>query len=240
MEAFASYITYLEKIDPIASGVFSENWLDVGYLPLVSIKPTELCVTERLYSELFNIHEIGFAPIVVNEFDSVADGNHRLTSAWLWNILKFCSNVPWNVESSLFKSRMKQYALLNESAMGDLMLYESFKQLGKLLSDKDKARNLESRLKPVVKQHKTITKMPVVFSPEYSTNAVIKSDYDLNKELRRVPPLLYELLANSQDLVLPPRASYHFTDSVPMPWFKVLEEEAPVSLLTGEHKQVAG
>ena len=240
VESFASYITYLEKINPVASGVFAENWLDVGYLPLVSIKPTELCVTERLYNELFNIHEIGFAPIVVNEFDSVADGNHRLTSAWLWNILKYCSNVPWNVESSLFKSRIKQYALLNEPAMGDLMLYESLKQLGKILSDKEKASNLENNLKPVIKRYKSISNMPVVFLPEYSTNAVIKSDYDMNGELRRVPPLLYEVLANSQDLVLPPRASYHFTDSVPMPWFKVLEEEALVSLVSDSQNQAAG
>lgn len=240
VEAFASYITYLEKINPVASGVFSENWLDVGYLPLVSIKPTELCVTERLYSELFNIHEIGFAPIVVNEFDSVADGNHRLTSAWLWNVLKYCSNVPWNIESSLLKSKLKQYALLNESAMGDLMLYECYKQLGNLLSDKERAYNLENRLKPVIKKYKSITSMPVVFSPEYSTNAVIKSDYDSNSELRRVPPRLYEHLANSQDLVLPPRASYHFTDSVPMPWFKVLEEETPVSLVSNRQNLVAG
>ncbi|MBI1267889.1 MAG: hypothetical protein GC193_10720 [Cryomorphaceae bacterium] len=231
VEGFASYVSYLERINPVASGVYDSNWLDVGYLPLTSIRATELCVTDRLFGELFNLQEVGFAPVVINEFDCVADGNHRITTAWLWNVLKHASNVPWHIDHDAFKASLKEFAERNESAMGAVSLYECYRQLGIILKDPDKARIMETQLKPVIKSHKAIEHMPVLFAPEYSSNAVIKVCYDNSFELSRVPPRLYEELSQSDNLVLPPRASYHFTDSVAMPWFRVVSEEVPVSIV---------
>lgn len=239
VEGFASYATYLERINPVASGIYSSSWLDVGFLPLSSIRATELCVTERLYGELFNIHEQGFAPVIVNEFDSVADGNHRLTTAWLWNILKECVDDNWSTEDYAFQASLKSFVHRNESAMGSVTVFECLRQLGLIFSDSTRAQTLESKLKPIIRQHKTISQMPVLFAPEYCTNAVIKDCYDTKGELRRVPPQLYETLAQSENLVLPPRASYHFTDSVAMPWFKVVQEESQLQAINSNDFKVS-
>jgi hypothetical protein len=78
-----------------------------------------------------------------------------------------------------------------------------------------------------------IKELPVVFLPEYLSQAVVKSHYDEGTKIERACPSVYETLALNDSLVLPPRASYHFTDSALLPWFTVLvllrqnQEEEP-------------
>ena len=71
--------------------------------------------------------------------------------------------------------------------------------------------------------------LPVVLLSEYLSQAVVKGLYDEGIEIVRACPSLYEEMASDQLLVLPPRASYHFTDAALLPWFKVLSSVSPDS-----------
>lgn len=225
LESFAGYETYVSRIQPVASGWYSNTWLDVGFMPLTQIRATELCVRERLVQELLNLPARGFAPVVVNEFDSVADGNHRVTSSWIWNILKHSIHTEWSLENEAFLDSVKDYVNSNREALGQVSLYESLKQLASFLAEDNVRHQLSYTLKPMMRRARAIRKLPVVMLPEYSMGTVEKGSYDQDAALMRVPPSLYEELALSSDLVLPPRASYHFTDAVPMPWFEVVKQE---------------
>lgn len=224
LEAFASYETYVSRIMPVASGWYSNTWLDVGFMPLTQIRATELCVRERLIQELFNLPSRGFAPVVVNEFDSVADGNHRVTASWVWNILKNAIHTEWSLDNDEFQASVREYVNTHREALGQVSLYESLKQLASFLQEEELRARLNHVLKPQVKRLRAIRKLPVVMLPEYSMGTVEKDSYDRAGVLMRVPPSLYAELALSSDMVLPPRASYHFTDAVPMPWFEVVKQ----------------
>jgi hypothetical protein len=210
---------------PVASGWYSNTWLDVGFMPLSQIRATELCVPERLIQELLNLPARGFAPVVVNEFDSVADGNHRVTSSWIWNILKHAIHTEWSLDNDEFQVAVKDYVNGHREALGQVSLYESLKQLARFLADSNIRHQLSYTLKPMMRRTRAIRKLPVVMLPEYAMGTVEKGSYDQSGVLLRVPPSLYSELALSSDLVLPARASYHFTDAVPMPWFEVVKRD---------------
>ncbi len=225
LETFASYETFVSRIAPVASGYYSNTWLDVGFMPLSQIRATELCVPERLIEEIFNIPARGFAPVVVNEFDSVADGNHRVTASWIWNILKHCMHTEWSLSNEVFLSQVRDYVNAHSEALGPVSLYESLRQLASFLADSEKCMRLNHVLKPAMRSAAMIRKLPVVMLPEYSMGTVEKESHDRQGLLQRVPPSLYEELAQTSDTVLPPRASYHFTDAVPMPWFDLVKHQ---------------
>jgi len=237
LESFAAYETYVSRISPVASGWYSNTWLDVGYMPLSQIRATELCVPERLIQELFNLAERGFAPVVVNEFDSVADGNHRVTSSWIWNILRHAIHTEWSLDNVEFQAEIKAYVNAHREALGQVSLYESLKQLAGFLANAEIRNRLNQVLKPIMKRSRSIRKLPVVMLPEYNMGTVEKGSYDQSGLLLRVPPSLYGELAMSNDLVLPARASYHFTDAVPMPWFEVVK---PARFTRESHGQSEG
>ncbi len=224
LESFASYVTYLSRIAPVASGWYSGSWLDVGYMPLTQIRSTELCVRQRLIEEVINIPLRGFAPVVVNEFDSVADGNHRVTSTWIFNILKHAMHTEWSLDNDDFQLRVREYVEAHREALGLVSLYETLKQLASFLNDRHDRARLNGLLKPALRRARAIRKLPVVMLPEYSMGTVEKEAYDNHGLLMRVPPSLYAEIAQSSDMVLPARASYHFTDAVPMPWFEVVKQ----------------
>ncbi|MBX3151872.1 hypothetical protein KF728_17070 [Candidatus Obscuribacterales bacterium] len=225
LESFAGYETYVSRIMPVASGWYSNTWLDVGFMPLSQIRATELCVPERLIQELLNLPARGFAPVVVNEFDSVADGNHRVTSSWIWNILKHAIHTEWSLDNHEFQLAVRDYVSGHREALGQVSLYESLKQLAAFLADSNIRHQLSYTLKPMMRRTRAIRKLPVVMLPEYAMGTVEKGSYDQSGVLMRVPPSLYSELALSSDLVLPARASYHFTDAVPMPWFEVVKQD---------------
>ena len=108
LEVFATYSTLTENMHPVASGFFANSWLDIGSLELAKIRATEQCQPDRLFEEIFNLRDGKIAPIAVNEFGCVADGNHRLTATWIWNILSACQSYTWSIENEAFQRRVAE------------------------------------------------------------------------------------------------------------------------------------
>jgi hypothetical protein len=139
--------------------------------------------------------------------------------------LKHAMHTEWSLDNEEFLLQVKEYVAAHREALGQVSLYESLKQLASFLADEDVRNRLNHTLKPMMRRTRAIRKLPVVMLPEYSMGTVEKGTYDQDGVLMRVPPSLYSELALSSDLVLPARASYHFTDAVPMPWFEVVKQE---------------
>lgn len=220
LEAFASYMTYSKNLNIAAQGLFAGNWLEIGTMPVSEIKATEFCVTERLLDEILNLVQQRFAPIVVNEFNSVSDGNHRLTSVWLWNLLKFVSNCNWSLDNKEFQKKVANFC--NSHEMSNLTKFEVLHHLAVFLTNPKYRSILVNQIKTAIVKHGFIDIVPVTFLPEYLSTTVVKDLYDSGKSIRRVPPSVYGIMASKKDVALPPRASYHFTDAALLPWFSVL------------------
>lgn len=227
LEAFASYSSLADVLNTFLIGLFGDNWLEIGVLRLSQVRPTEICVRERLLDEVCNLPHQRFAPIVVNEHLSVADGNHRLTSSWLWNLLKFCEHCDWSLEDEQLQSKVAQFCAEHSGrGMSPITVHEILGHLGGFLANPEQRSRLHSHIKPALKKYGYIDAVPVVLLPEYLSTTVVKEQYDLGTAVRRVPPSIYKLLNDDAGMVLPPRASYHFTDSALLPWFSVLPPAA--------------
>jgi hypothetical protein len=230
LEGMTSHITLNDNRSIFARGVFAGNFIEVSMMPLVSINATEFCVEERLLDETINLTSRGFAPVIINEYNLVADGNHRLTASHLWNILKFAQDLDWCLENGDFQKRVASYPeavkkglLKQDGRLNSISLHQCLSHLARYLSRPDWRARLVSHIKPLLRKHDFIDELPVVVLPEYSSGAVVKSLYDEGIARQRACPSIYEALWKDENLVLPPRASYHFTDSALLPWFTVLK-----------------
>ncbi|MBY0358626.1 MAG: hypothetical protein K2W82_11540 [Candidatus Obscuribacterales bacterium] len=222
LEALTSYATYHQDSAIFATGVFSSNWVEAALRPLGSIKATEFCVRERLLDEVINLTSKRFAPIVVNEFGSVSDGNHRLTSCWIWNLLKFTSDCQWSLEDEHFQQKVTRFIDEFADELGPISTHEVLGHLAFFLSNPESRSRLNNQVRRLTERHGFIFEVPVVLLPEYSSSTVIKDLYDDGRATVRVAPSIYQAMSAKRSLVLPPRASYHFTDSALLPWFSVL------------------
>lgn len=233
LEAMASHISLAEESgerESFARGVFAGNFIDVSMAPLVTIKATEFCVRERLFDEVINLSSRGFAPVIINEYGLVADGNHRLTASYVWNILKYAQDLEWSLENSEFQRRVAKFS---EAVKGGLLkhgetpspvsMHQALSHLAHFLCRPDWRARLNSYTKPLLKRHDFICELPVVVLPEYLSGAVVKSHYDEGTRVQRACPSIYEAMSLNHHLVLPPRASYHFTDAALLPWFTILK-----------------
>lgn len=233
LEAMASYLSLGEKKRSFARGVFAGNYIEVAMAPITSIKATEFCVRERLFDEVINLSGRGFAPIVVNEYGLVADGNHRLSAAYIWNILKYTQDLEWCLENDHFQKRVADFGRAVEKGLvgqagtiSAVSLHQALDHLAQFLCRPEWRARLNNYTKPLLKSHDFIGELPVVHLPEYLSGAVIKADYDDGIATMRACPSVYEAMADNENFVLPPRASYHFTDAALLPWFKVLREKS--------------
>lgn len=179
---------------------------------------------------MINLSSRGFAPVVINEYGLVADGNHRLTAAYVWNILKYCQDLPWCLENDQFQKRAAAFAgavqnglLKTNSPVSPISIHQAFGHLSHFLCRPDWRARLNSYTRPLLKRHDFVSELPVVVLPEYLSGAVVKSLYDDGEKIERACPSLYEAMSLNSHLVLPPRASYHFTDAALLPWFTVLK-----------------
>lgn len=216
LESFASYISMSWWFHPVMSGIFAGNWLEVAFVPLVFLRPSELCIASRLMDELEKLVEGSVAPLVVNEYRIIADGNHRLISAWIWNVLHGCRNVLWQPESDAFQSIIEE--TLDKLSAGPIVKHEVLRNLSILVNEHgDRLAAVRKSLEP----RELIESLPAVFLPEYSCGAVYKDSYEKNAQVERIPPEFFEVMNLASNVVLPERSSYHFTDSSLLPWFKV-------------------
>ncbi len=222
LEGFASHLTYTKDLRIFSSGFFANNWLEVGLLELSQFRATELCVRERLLDEIVNLTTRGFAPVVINEFRCVADGNHRLTAAWLWNLLKQCHDLKWDVGDDDFQRAVADFAGRHARGMGAVVLHEVLDHLGAFLTTRGLRSRLMGEIRPALSRFRVLGELPVVLLPEYLSGAVLKDPYDRGEATIRIEPSVYEFIQQVPDAVLPARASYHFTDCVLLPWFSVL------------------
>lgn len=221
LEALASYHTFHSQSQIFASGSFAGNWLAVSLAPLASVHATEFCVRDRLLDEIINLSGQRFAPIIMNEFGSVSDGNHRLTSCWMWNLLKFTSNCNWSLEDDEFQEKVGKFVNEFAEELGPISLHEVLGHLAGFLSNPEQRSRLHNHVKRATSRHGFIFEVPVILLPEYSSSTVVKDIYDDGKAVVRVNPSVYYAMQQDRSLVLPPRASYHFTDSALLPWFSV-------------------
>lgn len=219
IEAYASFRSALSG-DSLAGGSFGGNWLEVTAIPLAQIRPTELCQSQRLLDELLNLPARGFAPIIVNEALCVTDGNHRLTASWLWNLLSSHRHLDWHLANHAFQSAVASY--VESKQMAPVLRHELLFHLQTFLVNPETRLTLLERLKPVTSAERIVTALPAVLLPEYLSGAVVKEPYDSGLAIRRAEPAIYQILSSSPYAVLPPRASYHFTDRALLPWFSVL------------------
>jgi len=222
LDAMIAYQSISAGLHTFAAGVFAGNFVEVALYPLVKLGATEFCVRERLFDEVINLVGRGFAPVVINELGLIADGNHRVTASWIWNILKYTAeqNLDWSLDDEEFqKATASYFAQSQESAVSR---HEALSHLAYFLSRPEYRSKLNTYIRPLLADYDYIKELPVVFLPEYLSQAVVKSHYDEGSKIERACPSVYETLALNDKLVLPPRASYHFTDSALLPWFTVL------------------
>ena len=224
LEAMASLLSYLGKLNVFASGMFFGNWIEVAAVSVTDCRGSELCNGERLFQELLKLPEHRFAPLVVNEYGIVSDGNHRLTAVWIWNLLHACRNCNWDLNDMQFQQRVADHFLEQQQVSGlhNVSIYEALGHLGEFLNDSHKRDVLQWQFASEVQRFKKIETVPVVLLPEYLSSAVIKDLYDDAGTRVRAQPHVYEFMAKEPRAVLPARGTYHFADCTPLPWFKAL------------------
>ncbi|MBY0550512.1 MAG: hypothetical protein K2W95_24750 [Candidatus Obscuribacterales bacterium] len=222
LEAAATFLTHQPADNTILfSGIFASNWILAHQRQLSSLIQTELCETPRVFNELLRLGEERFAPVVVNEYNTVSDGNHRLTSAWIWNLLQWCKDIVWSLDCEQFQARIEQAVVQLRLKDRPVTLHETLQHLSNLLAAPQQAREFESKFRPLLHQRRAIEMIPVVFVPEYLCCAVDKPGFEAGR-LVRAEPRLYRAISENGNLTLPPRAHYHYTDSILLPWFRVV------------------
>lgn len=227
LEAFAALSGFLRDEKRIGSGFYNGYWIELLEKPIADCLPTELCENARLFDELLNLPQRGFAPLIVNEFDCIADGNHRLISFWIWNILKHCLQTPWDLGDPSFLQKVAEYC--SDVNMPPVARHQALSHLALFLIDEEQRTILKEFLVSRLRQFKTIDRVPVLLLPEYCALAVDGSYRD-SQQMSRIHPAAFEMMARDNALVLPPRTSYHFADCAPLPWFRILAPENSIRI----------
>jgi hypothetical protein len=222
IEAAASFITYTAHLQLLAHIQLAGNWIAVFKKQLGSIRQTELCLNARIFDELLNLRNGRFAPIIINEYDTISDGNHRFTASWIWNVLRYCVDDDWKLGSSAFQTAVRRSLGQAGLSNSPVTLHQVLYHLGFLLSHEALAGQLEQSLRPALRNGAFIENIPVVFVPEYLCCAVSKSEFDSGTAVVRAHPNLYRTLVNAPHTVLSPRLPYHYTDCILLPWFQVV------------------
>jgi hypothetical protein len=224
IEGFASYCAFSESINPYASGLYGNNWIEVGTVSLSQCRASELCEQNRLLDEIVSLTERGFAPIIVNELGCVVDGNHRLTAAWIWNLLKYCADSNWDLDDDQFQTLVSRF-FKSSKKISPVTRHQMLTHLAAYLSNAVFKRRLEKHIRPLVQHYAPIQGLPALLLPEYLSCPVIKETYDEGRGRVRVPPGVFQLMSQAPHSVLAPRAVYHFTDCALLPWFSILKPD---------------
>ncbi len=225
LEAFAHYASLVSSNEAVYTGFFQGLWVEIVRVPLQTIRATELCQTERLLDELLNLCEGRTAPVVINEYGSVADGNHRLTATWLWNLLSATRNCEWSLANEQFQKAVGEFVRLRRESMSPVTVHEILRHLALMLDNSRHKERLENHLKAKFRDNciqYQIESLPAVYISTYNNVAAIAEIYDKEEKILRFEPGIYEALLSLKSKVLPERACYHFADRVPLPWFDLI------------------
>lgn len=225
LEAMASFLTFTQASNVIGSGHYAGNWIEVEKRSIAALRATELCESDRLMDELLNLSGEAFAPIIVNEYDCVADGNHRLVALWIWRLLSECIHCPWSLDNTDFERAVSHFVHRNEEVMGFVALHQTLTHLAVFLNSPEYLDKL-LQLRPIAERSPTVSTIPVMLLPEYSSPTVLKAPYDRDNQLIRFSPAIYMTICHNPALVLPARTPYHFTDCALLPWFNVIQEHS--------------
>jgi hypothetical protein len=224
LEFYASYSTLLKRHKLIASGFYGGRWLDVMAVPLGSLRASAQCEGGRLLDELKSIEAGRTAPISVNEYGCVADGNHRLVAAVIWQILHITAKYKWSLDDESFQAAVACCISCNVLKLHHSTISESLFWLGRFLANPEQKVVLET-LRPSIEQV-SIDELPAVPMLEYCTAAIAGPRSAPDEVLTRFNPTAYEQLNADPELMLQPRACFHLTDCIPLPWFSLTN--APV------------
>lgn len=220
LEEFVSYCSLRKKLNVVASGFYLNKWVDVAAAKVNSLQATEKCWPVRLLQEIQNLAMGRTAPLVINELGCVADGNHRLAAAWIWNMLHFCKNVAWQTGYGPLESRLSAFIEENGNDTCALAIANALEGLSFILNNEHSKRALLT-LSPEIMSHQIDT-LPVVPVLVYNSLAIDRHAFESEGNLVRFDPLHYAVLQRNSHSFLPARACYHFADRVPLPWFAVL------------------
>lgn len=220
LEAFLTYCTTIKQIQPLTFELFGSCWLDIGTMSLQNLRATEQCQSAQLFKAILNIANGNSAPIIVNEYGCVADGNHRLIAAWIWNILAECQSYKWSLSDDEFQEAISK--CVRSAQINPVVMQQALHHLGFYLDNELCRRLLIDNLQRMP-QMSHIEELPVVPMMEYSTIALVGKNYDQSKKHIQFDPNTYELLSKNNNMVLAAKACYHFADTVPLPQFSFIQ-----------------
>jgi hypothetical protein len=221
LEEFASYCSLRESLNIVASGFYNEKWIDIGSESIHNLRGTERCSPTRLMQEIENLAHGRIAPLIVNEFRCVSDGNHRLVAAWIWNMLHASIHCSWQTGDRQFEVLLRHYLEPYIDATTRFTVWSALKCLSSLLNNEESKHDLDT-LRPLIAKHRIPT-LPVVPMLAYNNFALDGTAYDNEGVLVRFAPNLYSELHKNAAMFFPARACYHLADRVPLPWFSILE-----------------
>ena len=229
LESFAHYSSITNRHTEIYTGTFEGLWVEVVEASIQTIRATELCQTERLFDELINLCEGRTAPVILNEYGSIADGNHRFTAVWLWNLLSATRDCCWSIGDDQFQRSIGEFLRRKKAQISPVTVHEILRHLALILQNREQGEKLREYLKPRFNNNRIqyqIENLPAVFISTYNNVAAIAEIYDRDGDIVRFEPGIYEALLSLNSKVLPERACYHFADRVPLPWFDLVNTEA--------------
>jgi hypothetical protein len=235
LEEFASYCTLRESLNIVASGFYNEKWIDVGSERIERLRGTERCSPKRLMQEIANLANGRIAPLIVNEFRCISDGNHRLVAAWIWNMLHATSQCVWQTGDYHFECWLRNHLAPYTNETTKFTVWSALENLSSLLNNEESKSALLA-LRDHITKHQ-IPSLPVVPMLAYSNFALDGAAFDLDGALVRFAPTLYAELRKNANAHFPARACYHLADRVPLPWFSVLTPSPLADITPTLHEQ---
>ncbi len=221
LEEFASYCALRSNYLPMQSTHFEGKWVDIGYRDPSDIRASERCIAKKVLSELENLPLGKTAPLLVNEFDCVADGNHRLTASRVWNALHAANDDLWEPGNVHFEKRLFRFFNKNASVKSDLSASNALESLSEILSEEESKQRI-NKLRRMIGSH-VIRRIPILPVLSYSGVAIDRRLYENGGVACRFNPSHYQILKEDSSTCLAAKACYHRTDTLPLPLFYVLE-----------------
>lgn len=232
LEEYASYCTLRDTFSKLHSKISSRRWVDIGTRKPEELRASERCLAYRLIRELENLAAGRTAPLLVNEFNCVADGNHRLTAAWIWNALHWAKEARWEQGNLQFEKRLLQFFSSKESALTNLSINNALTGLSSIFTNTEDTHRLEA-LRNAISLH-GIKELPVIPILSYSGLAIDRQTYTKTGTIRRFTPKHYQILRDDPAACLTAKACFHFADKFPLPLFDVIRLQSKTNFIDRE------